>query len=67
MTEHEVVDIFTARATPGMKIAPNPAEVMNVRWMARSDLITKVADHPEIFTPWLRIYLAEHRNRIFAD
>jgi isopentenyl-diphosphate delta-isomerase len=66
MVEHEVVDIFTACAPAGLSIAPNPDEVMAVRWVALSGLLAEVAAEPERFTPWLRIYLAEHRARIFG-
>ena len=65
MTEHEVVDIFTADAPAGLRVEPNPVEVMAVRWIALSDLQAEVAAMPECFTPWLKIYLAEHRHRIF--
>lgn len=65
MIEHEVVDIFTVDAPAGLGVEPNPAEVMEVRWIALSDLQAEVAATPERFTPWLRIYLAEHRHRIF--
>lgn len=66
MTEHEVVDIFTARAPEGLTVTPNPDEVMEVRWITLADLVAEVAASPEHFTPWLRIYLAEHRARIFG-
>ncbi|OYX44609.1 MAG: isopentenyl-diphosphate delta-isomerase [Rhodobacterales bacterium 32-67-9] len=65
MTEHEVVDIFTARAPSGLKVVPNPAEVMEVRWITLPALLDEVAATPERFTPWLRIYLADHRQSIF--
>lgn len=66
MVEHEVVDIFTARAPKGLTVSPNPDEVMEVRWLTLSDLMSEVAREPERFTPWLRIYLSEHRARIFG-
>ena len=65
MIEHEVVDLFTADAPDGLRVAPNPEEVMEVRWVALSDLEAEIAAAPERFTPWLRIYLADHRHRIF--
>ncbi|MCB2126852.1 MAG: isopentenyl-diphosphate Delta-isomerase [Rhodobacteraceae bacterium] len=65
MVEHEVVDIFTAVATAVLPVAPDPAEVMEVRWVTLSDLDAEIAAGPERFTPWLRIYLADHRHRIF--
>lgn len=65
MTEHEVVDIFTVRAPGGLAVTPDPAEVSEVRWITLADLGAEVAAAPERFTPWLRIYLAEHADRIF--
>ena len=66
LTEHEVVDLFTAEATPTMPLVPNPDEVMDTRWITLSDLTSETAEHPERFTPWLRIYLTEHSKRIFG-
>jgi len=66
MTEHEVVDIFTALARPGMQVLPNPTEVMAVRWVALSDLVQELDAAPERFTPWLRIYMARHADAIFG-
>jgi isopentenyl-diphosphate Delta-isomerase len=57
LTEHEVVDLFFAHATPDLPMALNPAEVMQTRWVARADLIAAVKDHPDHYTPWLKIYL----------
>lgn len=65
MTEHEVVDIFTAEVSETLRILPDPAEVMAVRWVTLHELEAEIAGAPERFTPWLRIYLAEHRQRIF--
>jgi isopentenyl-diphosphate delta-isomerase len=66
LTEHEVVDIFIADAPATLKIAPNPAEVAEVRWIDLYDLAAEVNRWPERFTPWLRIYLDEHKDRIFG-
>jgi len=65
MTEHEVVEVFVADAPPDLRITPNPSEVMDLRWITLTDLVTEVADAPARFTPWLRIYLADHRSLIF--
>ncbi len=67
LTEHEVVDIFRAEADPALRVAPNPEEVMAVRWVGLEALMQEVAEHPARFTPWLRIYLAEHARAIFGD
>ena len=65
LTENEVVDLFIAQAGPKLAVAPNPEEVAAVRWVDLDALETEVARHPERFTPWLRIYLDEHGERIF--
>ena len=66
LIEHEVVDIFTASATDNLSIAPNPDEVMDTRWVSLADLTQETNAHPDRFTPWLRIYLAEHQDSIFG-
>ena len=67
LIEHEVVDVFLARASTDLKIAENPEEVMATRWMELDDLHTDLAQHPEHYTPWLRIYMAEHEGMILGD
>lgn len=66
MTEHEVVDVFVAEAGPDLALAPDPEEVMDTRWTSYRALLGEVAEAPERFTPWLRIYLAEHAEEIFG-
>ncbi|MGP6089125.1 isopentenyl-diphosphate Delta-isomerase [Antarctobacter jejuensis] len=67
MIEHEVVEIFRAKAEPDMPLAPNPDEVMDTRWIPRAQLEAEVIADPDRFTPWLRIYLADHAGIVFAD
>lgn len=66
LIEHEVVDIFVAEAPADLTIRPNPDEVMEIRWVALDDLVRELAETPDRFTPWLRIYMAEHRDAIFG-
>lgn len=66
MVEHEVVDLFRADLPEGLPLAPDPAEVMDVRWVAVAGLRAEIATFPEQFTPWLRIYMADHRHVIFG-
>lgn len=66
LIEHEVVDVYLARARRGLVVEPNPDEVMAIEWVDYHDLIARVARKPEDYTPWLRIYLAEHADRIFG-
>ncbi len=66
LIEHELVDIFVAEAASDLRIQPNPAEVQAVRWVDLYDLSAEVLRTPDQFTPWLRIYLTEHMDRIFG-
>jgi isopentenyl-diphosphate Delta-isomerase len=66
LIEHEVVDIFVATAPEGLRITPAPDEVMAVKWVDFYDLAAQTARRPGDFTPWLRIYMAEHRDTIFG-
>lgn len=65
LIEHEVVEVFLAHAAADMPLVPNPEEVMNTRWVTPDVLAAEIAAKPEVFTPWLRIYLAEHAGLIF--
>jgi len=66
LTEHEVVDIFVGQTRADIKVSPNPAEVADIRWVSFDDLAKEIAETPEVFTPWLRIYMAKHRAAIEA-
>ena len=66
MVEHEVVDVFLAHSRAALTLAPDPAEVMATRWIGYHDLLAEIARHPDRFTPWLKIYLADHADTIFG-
>ncbi len=66
LIEHEVVDLFTAEATDDLLVDPNPDEVMETRWMTYRELQQAARNFPKRFTPWLRIYLEDHAERIFG-
>ena len=66
LTEHELVDIFVAAAPASLPVTPDPDEVMAVRWVDMEELAASVARRPWEYTPWLRIYLADHRAAIFG-
>lgn len=66
LIEHEVVQLFTARAGRDLAMDLNPAEVMETAWVNLDELTAQTRHSPERFTPWLRIYLADHRERIFS-
>lgn len=61
MIEHERVDIYTARLDQRPALSPDPTEVMETRWLSFDTLADEVACDPARFTPWLRIYLSDHR------
>lgn len=66
LIEHEVVDVFVADAPEGLKVAPDPAEVMAVKWIDLQELAADVVRQPAAYTPWLQIYLANHLTAIFG-
>lgn len=66
MVEHEVVDIFLANAPGSLEVRANPDEVMQVEWINLYDLAAEVARHPQRFTPWLQIYMQDHKDSIFG-
>lgn len=66
LIEHEIVDLFIAKAGPDLKVTPNPDEVMQYDWVEIDELKHRVLDDPNSYTPWLRIYLTEHSDRIFT-
>ena len=67
LTEHEVVEIFVVETDADVMIRQNPDEVMEIRWITLDDLHAEIAATPEIFTPWLRIYMAKYSKLIFGS
>lgn len=66
LTEHEVVDIFTAEVPEGREPRPDPAEVAATEWVTPEALLSDLSARPGRYTPWLRIYMAEHRQLILG-
>jgi isopentenyl-diphosphate delta-isomerase len=67
LIEHEVADIFVGHCETNHKITQNPDEAMDIRWMSVQELQTEIRHSPEIFTPWLKIYIANHADKIFRQ
>ncbi|MCA3437254.1 MAG: isopentenyl-diphosphate delta-isomerase [Rhodobacter sp.] len=65
LTEHELVDILLAEAPADLPVTPDPDEVEAVRWIGLPELERELQRWPERFTPWMRIYMAQHRAQIF--
>jgi isopentenyl-diphosphate Delta-isomerase len=66
LIEDEVVAVFTAAADTSLGLALNPAEVQAARWVPIAQLLDEIAATPQAFTPWLRIYLTQHRAQILG-
>ena len=66
LTEHEVVQIYVSDAPAGLIVTPNPDEVMAVEWVTLPDLTRRIAEHPDQFTPWLKVYMQDHADVIFV-
>ena len=64
LIEHEVVEVFVGHGDPQLTL--NPDEVWETRWMTIDDLARDIEANSDAYTPWLRIYLAEHRAAIFG-
>lgn len=67
LVEHEEVDVFLARTATEPAVAPDPAEVTELRWACLETLAAEIAADPASHAPWLRIYLERHAGRIFGD
>lgn len=66
LIEHELVEVFVVAAPRALPLKPNPDEVMDTRWITLDALHHEIADTPDIFTPWLRIYMEHHSTLIFG-
>jgi isopentenyl-diphosphate delta-isomerase len=65
LIEHEMVQIFLAEAGRDLRVRPNPDEVSETAWLNLGVLARQTRQHPERFTPWLRIYLERHGEALF--
>jgi len=66
LIEHELVEVFVMQANRDLPITPNPDEVMETKWLSLEALHKQIAASPDAFTPWMRIYMAQHRALIFG-
>jgi isopentenyl-diphosphate delta-isomerase len=66
LIEHEVVQVYLAEAPDNLALELNPDEVMTTKWLDFCELANDVARNPDIYTPWLRIYLNDHTDAIFG-
>lgn len=67
LVEHELVDVFVATVPERIAVHPNPDEVIDTAWVDLDELAEWARSMPDIYTPWLRIYLAKHAAQIFGQ
>ncbi|WP_306120396.1 MULTISPECIES: NUDIX domain-containing protein [unclassified Roseitalea] len=57
LRENERVTMYVGQADRSrLEIRPDPEEVAEVRWATAEELRGEIAERPEDFTPWFRIY-----------
>jgi isopentenyl-diphosphate delta-isomerase len=66
LIEHEVVEAYVAHLTDRPTVRANPVEVMDTRWITFSDLVAEAATTPDLYTPWIKIYLDKFADQIFT-
>ncbi len=57
IVEHELCPVYTARA--GGEVSPDPAEVMEWKWVDEASLTVAVESAGWAFSPWLALQLPE--------
>jgi isopentenyl-diphosphate Delta-isomerase len=66
LVEHEEVEMFSTEL-PNTDLPPHdPAEVAATRWVSYPELEAAIAAEPANYSPWLQIYLTQHRDLILA-
>ena len=63
----EVAAVFRGEAGAEVGITADPGEVMAWRWVEISGLQREIIATPQVFTPWLRIYMAGYRAQILGE
>ena len=66
LIENEIVDIFVCYLDKksNVTIKLNPEEVMSTKWIKIDELISEIGKNPAHFTPWIRIYMDQHKEQI---
>jgi len=64
LIENELVHVFGG--THDGRIAPDPTEVAQWKWMRFDDLAADIRNHPEEYAVWFRKYVAAHGGLILG-
>jgi isopentenyl-diphosphate delta-isomerase len=67
LTEHELVDVFLAEPATRPAMQLNPEEVAATDWLTLAEIEAAIAADPARFTPWLKLYLTDHRAELFGE
>jgi len=63
-TEHEFDHVLVGRYNG--PIHPNPAEVMDYKWVSLMSVNEDIARNPERYTSWFKIIMTDYRHQIEA-
>lgn len=64
LIENELVSVFVGRFH-GV-LAPDPAEVSRVQWLAPAELFAELQQEPDRFTVWFQEYVASFKKEILS-
>lgn len=64
LIENELVSVYVGRYDG--ELAPDPLEVSEWRAVHADDLARQIETAPDLFTPWLRIYVRSHAEVLFG-
>jgi isopentenyl-diphosphate Delta-isomerase len=62
LTEHELDHVFLGK-TDSLPVL-NPDEAKSYRYLDLESLISEIESHPENFTPWFKIIIQKHLDKI---
>lgn len=63
LIEHEFDHVFIGNFEG--EVIPNPEEVHDFKWVTKEELVTDSKNHPEKYTPWFKIIIDEHLDKIW--
>lgn len=59
-SEYELCDVYAARGVDTDRLAPDPAEISECRFLRPGDLFREAASPPSDWAPWFRIALEKY-------
>ena len=65
LTENEYDHVFVGKFDGSPK--PNPKEVDDWKWMPVDDLKKDISENPNSYTPWFRIVIEDHFDKVMSS